>query len=212
MRKSFCIIFLICSIIFTDVLSISAEDVRHITKRSYSNFYAEDLLPEDNYFSVGYSYSSIYPANTMFPMALNAHTTLFGYLLLSAEIGVNFDKKEYQKKDEMIYDPCYYIMAGPGVNFQYFAFDCGFGALRGHDVIEAKYYRNQGNSSFSTNILDQQWYFICQPALYGYIPIDDGMEELFLMLKVGYNIAPSFSEANGLTLGVGVRWALGLFD
>lgn len=210
MKKFFRIILLLCVVLFTDVQRISAEDVIHVSKTPY--FDAEDLLPYSNYLSLGYSYSSVYPANTMFPMALNAHTTLFsGYLLLSAEIGVNFDKKEYVNKDETIYDPCYYFMAGPGVNFQYFAFDCSFGALRGHDITEAKYYQNMGKSSFSTHFLDQKWYFICQPAVYGYIPLDED-DEFLLMLKVGYNIAPSFSEANGLTIGVGLKMDIELFE
>ena len=168
------------------------------------------IIPSDDWkIGVGYSYSSLYPVNTAFPLALNFNfiaedpnyyhwkptTAWMRFISYGVEAGVNFDAMEYPLNSDAhtSYDPKAYLVFIPGVYLHYFTIQCGLGMMFGN---------YDQSAVLSTS-------FMIQPAFVGHIPVLD--DDCAITIKLGYNIVPHLPEMNGISLGVGFQFSEALF-
>ncbi len=160
----------------------------------------EDMfIPDGSKGEIGYTYSSIAPANTYFPLGIYGEWA-YNWIALSAEIGVNVSNKKYAmpKEENATYDPRFYSMLGIGANFNVLSINFIAG------IADYKYSQTTIEGDYMKTRKKLKFVAIMQPSIHVHIPVDDF--EHFISVKIGYNICPSMHEFDGLNIGIGFGW------
>jgi hypothetical protein len=99
----------------------------------------------------------------------------------------------------------------PGLNFKYFAIECGLGVYSCHNVKVTgsydsadgtwdDYWRNSYKVSELKAIKTSESYFMFRPTFVGYLPNSS------VTISIGYQIVPKVKELNTLVFGIGAYW------
>ena len=99
----------------------------------------------------------------------------------------------------------------PGLNFKYFAIECGLGVYSCHNVKVTgsydsadgtwdDYWRNSYFVSELKAIKTSESYFMFRPTFVGYLPKSS------VTISIGYQIVPKVKELNTLVFGIGTYW------
>ena len=166
-------------------------------------FYPDAIKAE-----IGYTYSSLAPINTMFPIGLYGEWT-YSYLAVSGEMAAHLSRNPYKfsNKENETYDPLFYAMAGAGVNFNCFSINFNAGIVDYTRQHTEEYTVSTEGLYYSSSITTHKnaVAFIMQPSIHIHIPLEDYYAH-FLSLKIGYNYCPKLPECNGLNIGIGFCW------
>lgn len=177
-----------------------AKDLKVVKNHSEAFYDAIDNMfyPDDGKYEIGYTYSSVAPVNTYFPLGIYgewAGEWAEGWVAISAELALNVSDKMYPVPDKeyATYSPTFYMLLGLGWNCNVFSINLGAGIVDSSRSTKINFL----DKTISSNRVD----FLLQPSIHIHIPVDDF--EHFISLKIGYNICPSMHDFNGLNIGVG---------
>lgn len=194
------IISLFSSVAMAKSIKSDSTKVLRVTRIDWKPVLEEIFYPEGEKYEIGYTYSSLAPVNTHFPVGLYGEWAggwAEGWVAFSGEIGVSVTKQTYtmSKDENATYDPLFYSMLGLGVNFNVFSINFNAG------IADYKYATTTTSDFISITTNSHKIAAILQPSIHIHIPVDDF--EHFISLKVGYNICPSMRDLNGLNIGIG---------
>lgn len=201
--KKKCFIFFILSFLCCNVAVARSKNnsevmvVKTNHGAKWGDFFDNMFYP-DGYskYEVGYTYASIAPVNTLFPVGFYGEWA-YEWIAVSAEFAANVSETAYEmsKKAGATYDPIVYFMAGLGANINILSINFNAGVVR----YDYKYSSTIDGMLNTTK--NNKYAAILQPSIHIHIPVDDW--EHFISLKLGYNICPAMHEFNGLNIGIG---------
>ncbi len=174
------------------------KDVRKAFVGKFYDALENMFYPEGGKYEIGYTYSSVAPANTYFPLGIYgewAGEWAEGWVALSTEIAFNLSNNTYPLpgKEYVTYAPTLYWLLGLGWNCNVFSINFSAGIVGSSRLTRIDFL----DKTISSNKVN----FFLQPSIHVHIPVDDF--EHFISLKVGYNICPSLRDFNGLNIGIG---------
>lgn len=162
----------------------------------WGDFLDNMFYPDGGKYEIGYTYASIAPVNTLFPVGFYGEWT-YDWIAVSAEFAANVSDTKYEmsKKAGATYDPYVYFMAGLGANINILSINFNAG------VVKYDYKYSSTIDGMLNTTKNKKYAAILQPSIHIHIPVDDW--EHFISLKLGYNICPAMHEFNGLNIGIG---------
>ena len=133
MIKKFILIIALVSIYCNVTI---AKDL--VVTRDVGGIFEDLFYPDGAKYEIGYTYSSIAPVNTLFPVGIYgewAGEWADGWVAISTEIAANISRQAYTmpKNENATYDPLFYSMLGLGVNFNVFSINFNAG------IVDYKY-------------------------------------------------------------------------
>ena len=181
-----------------------------------------DLDDEYQTFGATYNYGKNWPIG----LSLNYSYTRF---MIGLDVGVNTDKDKFYKhslemtdvmnfsKEDIEYDPLFYMTLTPSFYMKYFAVGCGAGFLylngtktinhqqsssfsSGSDGISIS---GTSSSGYSTEESCPKLKFMVRPTVKGFIPVSD---QWFVSVSVGYDYVFGYKDKNGINFGLGLQY------
>jgi len=183
-----------------------------------------DMMDDLETIGAFYNYGKNWPIG----LSLDYSYSMF---MIGLDIGVNLDKDKLNKhklemtdvmnytKEDIEYDPLFFVTVTPSFYLKYFSIGCGAGILymKGTKYVSSaklsSYSEISEGSSISVTSSSQSNYdedctkvkFMLRPSIKVYIPLCD---ECFLSLSVGYDYAFGYKDKNGINFGLGLQYKL----